>query len=111
MSVTPEKQAEINAEVEEFFRDYYGEREPKPKAVVVKDQVVRDADVPVSRADKNAPARDDQGFVVVRRPDYVTINMEAWEEQQRWKREDRRRRRELDPFRIGHWGTIDDDDE
>jgi hypothetical protein len=108
MSVTPEKQAEIDAEVEEFFRDYYGEREPKPKAVVVKDQVVRDADVPVSRTDPN---RSDDGIVKVRRPDYVTIDMVAYEEQQRWKAEQRRRNRELDPYRLGLYGPIDDDEE
>jgi hypothetical protein len=107
MSVSPEKQAEINAEVEEFFRDFYGERSPKPKAVVVKDQIVRDADVPVSRIDPN---RSDDMFVRVRRPDYVTIDMPAYEEQQRWKAEARRRNRELDPNRLGLYGPIDDDE-
>ena len=63
----------------------------------------------MSRADKNAKGVDE--VVQVRRPDYVTINMKAYEEQQRlkaeWKEEDRRRRKELDPDRLGLYGPID----
>ena len=65
-------------------------------------EVVRDADVRVSPADPNY-RENDGGVVRVRRSDFVTINMELYEEQQRLKREDRRRRREIDPFRVGHW--------
>jgi len=45
--------------------------------------------------------------VKVRRRDFVTINMELYEAQQAAKREDRLRRRLIDPARLGHWGTDD----
>jgi hypothetical protein len=75
---------------------------PKPKAVVIADQVVRDADPYVSRADPNSPGSNG-GIVRVRRSDFVTINIPLWEAQQRQKAEDRRQRRMIDPFRLGHW--------
>lgn len=74
----------------------------KPKAVVDDGEVVRDADVRVSPADPNYP-NSDNGAVRVRRSDFVTINMELYEEQQWLKREDRMKRRTLDPYRLGHW--------
>jgi len=108
MSITPQRKAEIIAALEKKCGPL-----PKvmPKVVTREDAgTIRDADVAVSRADKNYP-NSDEGFVRVRRPDYVTINIAAWEEQQRWKREDRQRRRELDPFRLGHWGPLDDNED
>jgi len=75
---------------------------PKAKAVVNDGEVVRDADVRVSAADPNYRGSD-EGVVRVRRNDFVTINMELYEEQQRLKLEDRLRRRMIDPFRLGHW--------
>jgi hypothetical protein len=108
MAITPERKAEIIAALEKKCGPL-----PKvmPKVVTREDAgTIRDADVAVSRADKNYP-NSDEGIVRVRRPEYVTINIAAWEEQQRWKAEDRRRRRELDPFRIGHWGPLDDNED
>jgi hypothetical protein len=105
--MSTEREAEIWAELDELLGPL---PKPKPKVVTREDAgTIRDADVAVSRADKNYP-NSDEGIVRVRRPDFVTINIAAWEEQQRWKAEDRRRRRELDPFRIGHWGPLDDED-
>lgn len=94
MALTPERKAEIRALLNPT-------KPPKPKVVTSEGDVIRDAVVRVAPEDPNARGRDDR-VVSVRRPDYVTINIAAWEEQQRWKAEDRRRRRELDPFRIGH---------
>jgi hypothetical protein len=70
--------------------------------VTSEDGVVRDADVRVSPADPNY-RNSNKGVVSVRRSDFVTVNMELYEEQQRLKREDRMRRRAIDPFRMGHW--------
>jgi len=87
-----------------------GIRPPKPKAVVVEDQVVRDANSHVSRADPNYAASDD-GVVKVRRRDWVTVRIDLWEEQMRQRREERRIRRALDPCRLGLYGSIDHEDE
>ena len=103
MALTPERKAEIRALLNPT-------KPPKPKVVTSEGDVIRDAVVRVAPEDPNARGRDDR-VVSVRRPDYVTINIAAWEEQQRWKAEDRRRRRGLDPFRIGHWGPLDDNDD
>ena len=107
MSITPQRLAEIKADLEETLGPLNPQTKPK---VVTKDaEPIRDADVHVSRADKNAKGVDE--VVQVRRPDYVTINMKAYEEQQQlkaeWKEEDRRRRKELDPDRLGLYGPID----
>jgi hypothetical protein len=106
MSVTPERKAEIEAMLDEFFGPV---PLPKPKAVVVEDKVVRDADVHISRADANAAGVDE--VLEVRRADYVTINMAAYERQVEEKCEARRRRRELDPFRLGLYGPPDEEDD
>jgi hypothetical protein len=106
---TPERKAEIMASFEEICGRT---SPPRPKVVIREDLgVIRDADVAVSPADKNAPARDDEGFVQVRRADYVTINIPLREEQQRWKAEERRRNREIDEFRQGLYGPVDDDED
>ena len=97
-------------QIEAWLDELEGIRPPKPKAVVVEDQVVRDADPHVSRADPNYSGSD-EGVVRVRRSDFVTINMGLWEAQQREKKEARRLRRALDPYRLGHWGPVDDRDE
>jgi hypothetical protein len=108
MTVTPERKAELIAELEEVIGR---KRMPRPKVVTTDELgVVRDADVKVSAADHNY-MEDDGGVVRVRRSDFVTINMAAYEEQRRWRREERRKRRSLDPSRLGHWGSIDDEDE
>jgi len=81
----------------------------RPKVVVTEELgVVRDADVKVSAVDPNHDG--DKGEVRVRRSDFVKINMAAWEEQQRLRREEKRYRRQLDPYRLGHWGPTDEDD-
>ena len=101
MAVSPERTAELVALLEKALGLTPRPR-PKPKAVVDDGEVVRDADVRVSPSDPNYRGSD-EGIVRVRRRDFVTINMELYEEQQRLKREDRRMRRMLDPFRLGHW--------
>ena len=109
MSVTPERTAELLALLEQVLGLTPGPP-PKPKVVSSEAVIVRDADVKVSPDDPNY-ARSDEGIVRVRRNDWVTVRVDLWEEQQRQRREERRRRRELDPFRLGHWGSVDDEDE
>jgi hypothetical protein len=109
MTVTPERTAELLALLEQVLGLTPGPPS-KPKVVVNETLVVRDADVRVGPADPNYPKSDD-GVVKVRRSDWVTVRVDLWEEQQRQRREERRRRRELDPFRLGHWGSVDDEDE
>jgi hypothetical protein len=107
MAVTPERKAELIAALEELI----GPRPmPRPKVVTRDNDVVRDADSHVSRVDPNY-ASSEQGAVRVRRSDFVTIRMDLWEEQKRQRREERLRRRALDPCRLGLYGPIDDEDE
>ena len=106
MTVTPERKAELIAALEDLIGP---RRMSKPKVVVSESEVVRDAEPHVSRADPNY-ARSDGGVVRVRRSDFVTIKMELWEAQQRDKREERRLRRAIDPYRLGHWGSVDEDE-
>jgi hypothetical protein len=107
MAVTPEREAELITELEEII----GRKQMSKPKVVATDElgIVRDADVKVSTVDRNYK-EGDGGVVRVRRSDFVTVNMRAFEEQQRWRREERRRRRELDPARTGIWGPTDEDD-
>jgi hypothetical protein len=108
MSISPERKAELLAEVRKIIERNSGPKpKPRPKVVTSENEVVRDADVAVSKADPNY-ARSDEGIVKVRRSNFVTVRMDLWEEQQRQKREDRRHRRDIDPARLGHW---DDPDE
>ena len=107
MAVTPERKAELIAALEELI----GPRPmPKPKVVIRDDDIVRDADPHVSRADSNY-VESEQGVVRVRRSDWVTVRVDLWEQQMRQKREERLRRRALDPCRLGLYGPIDDEDE
>jgi hypothetical protein len=108
MAITPERKAEIIAALEKKCGPL-----PKvmPKVVTREDAgTIRDADVAVSRADKNYP-NSDEGFVRVRRPDWVTIDIGKWEEQQAEKRRYKRYLKDLDPCRLGLYGPIDDEDE
>ena len=106
MAITPERKAELIAALEELIGP---KRMERPKVVVSENDVVRDAEPHVSRADPNY-ARSEGGVVRVRRSDFVRINMEVWEAQQQEKREQRRLRRALDPYRLGHWGSVDEDE-
>ena len=99
MAVTPKRKAEIIAQLEEIMGRKLMAR---PKVVVKDNEIVRDAEPHVSKADPNYP-NSDRGVVTVRRSDFVTINMALWEAQQEMKREDRLRRRLIDPARMGHW--------
>src|SRR5262249_39860408 len=101
MAVSPGRVAELVALMEKAL-GLTPKPKPKPKAVVDDGEVVRDADVRVSPADPNYHISD-EGVVRVRRRDFVRINMELYEAQCEAKREDRLRRREIDPFRLGHW--------
>jgi hypothetical protein len=105
MPVTPERLAEIKADLEEILGPT---PLPKPKVVIEEDVLVRDADVHVSRADANSKGRDE--VVQVRRPDWVTIDLAAYGRQCAERAEERRRRRELDPCRLGLYGRTDEDD-
>ena len=105
-----ERQKMTFEEMEAILDEICGPKpKPKPKVVANEGEVVRDVEVQVSPKDPNFRKADD-GMVRVRRPGFVTINMEVWEEQQRQKREDRRHRREIDPARTGIWGPVDDED-
>jgi hypothetical protein len=101
--ITPERKAEIFAELDAMF----GPPRPKPKVVTVDAVAVRDADVHVSRADRNAEGTD--RVVEVRRSDWVTINMAAYERQCAERAAERRERRALDPCRLGLYGPTDDE--
>jgi hypothetical protein len=105
--MSEKREAEIWAELDELLGP---PPKPKPKVVTQDDATIRDADVPVSKADKNYPISD-EGVVRVRRPDYVTINFAAYEEQQAEKARYKRYLKELDPCRLGIYGPIDDEDD
>jgi len=105
MSVDPKKTAELVALMEKAL-GLTPKPNPKPKVVTTEDGVVRDADVRVSPADPNYRGSE-EGTVRVRRSQFVRINMELYEAQQQQKAEDRRQRRMLDPYRMGHWGSDD----
>jgi hypothetical protein len=101
MSVDPKRVAELVALMEKAL-GLTPKPKPRAKVVVNEERVVRDADVRVSPADPNYRGSE-EGVVRVRRSDFVTINMELYEAQQEDKREARRARRRLDPYRLGHW--------
>jgi hypothetical protein len=106
MAVTPERRAELKAMIEKAIGGPLP-RATRPKVVASKieegkgSEIVRDADVKVSRIDPNHDG--DKGEVRVRRNDFVIVRMDLWEEQQRQKAEERRHRRIIDPYRLGHW--------
>ena len=81
MSVDPKRTAELVALMEKAL-GLTPKPKPKPKAVINDGEVVRDADVRVSPADPNY-RENDGGVVRVRRSDFVTINMELYEEQRK----------------------------
>jgi hypothetical protein len=103
-----ERQKMTEAEVKAILDRIWGPPKPKPKPKVVASdgELIRDALVRVGPADPNY-SKSEEGVVRVRRADFVRINMEAYEAQQRQKAEDRLRRREIDPYRMGHWDADD----
>jgi len=109
MAVSPERVAEIVALLEKAL-GLNPKPKPKPKVVTSEAAIVRDADVLVSKSDPNYPGSD-EGVIRVRRTDFVTLRMDLYEEQQHQRREDRLRRRMLDPCRLGHWGSTNEEDE
>jgi hypothetical protein len=109
MAVSPERVAEIVGLLEQAL-GLTPKPKPKPKVVTSEAKVVRDADVLVSKSDPNYPGSD-EGVIRVRRTDFVTLRMDLYEEQQRQRREDRLRRKALDPCRLGLWGSVDDEGE
>jgi hypothetical protein len=101
----------LTAEQKKMILELFGDNFlPKPK-VVTRDDLgnIRDADVHVSRADPNTASGQDK-VVAVRRPDYVTVNIPAWEQQQADKRAEREWRRNLDPYKLGLYGPTDDEE-
>jgi hypothetical protein len=106
-----ERQTMTDEEIMAILTEIWGPPpRKKPKVVTNEGEVVRDALVRVSPSDPNYP-KSEEGEVRVRRADFVTVRIDLWEEQQRAKREDRLRRRALDPYRTGIWGPVDDEDE
>ena len=97
MSVDPRKTAELVALMEKAL-GLTPKPKPKPEVVTNEGEVIRDADVRPSPADPNYH-RSEEGFVRVRRSQFVTINYDLYEQQQQAKREDRRQRRLIDPAR------------
>jgi hypothetical protein len=96
-----ERQKMTEAEVRAILDRIWGPpKKPRPKVVTSDAEVVRDAVVRVGPDDPNY-SKSEEGVVRVRRSDFVTIRMDLYEEQQRQKAEDRIRRRELDPYRMG----------
>lgn len=105
MAITPEREAEIWAELDAEFGT--GPRQARPKVVVAEGRSVRDADVVVSRADPNWPQAE-AGVVAVRRSAerWVTINQAEAERQ--WAEREAAREAEAvryDP--LGLWGPPD----
>ena len=105
MTLSPEQKKKLWAKLDKIV----GPKPlPKPKVVTQDGFVIRDAEVHVSQADPNAKPEDE--IVFVRRDDFVTVNMVEYERQQAEREGDRRLRRHLDPFRIGLYGPIDEDE-
>jgi hypothetical protein len=105
-----ERQKMTEAEVKAILYEIWGPPPPKPKPKVVASdgELVRDALVRVGPADPNYK-ESDKGEVRVRRADFVTVRIDLWEEQQRLKAEEKRHRREIDPYRLGLYGPVDED--
>jgi hypothetical protein len=103
--MTPERKAEIEARLDAVL----GISKPKPakpKVVTSDGRSIRDAVVRVAPEDPNARGGD--RVVEVRREDFVTINFELYELQQAEKAAHRRYLRELDPCRLGLYGSLDE---
>ena len=104
--MTPERKAQLFAELDAEFGHLKRTKEVEaklPKVVASEGRVVAAASVRVSPADPNFQ-NSSGGF--------VKIDMAAYERQRAWAEHDRavwaRRQRELDPYRLGHWGAWED---
>jgi len=121
--MTPERKAEVEALLDSILGPDPKPpppKPPKPKVVVRDNEVIRDADVIVSPADRNAQRRGGTHIAVRRpepelpplRPGELRIDIAAaqrqWEMEEQFRRADRAQRRQLDPFNFGHWGPLDD---
>jgi hypothetical protein len=106
-----ERQKMTEAEVKAILYEIWGPPPPKPKPKVVTSdgELVRDALVRVAPSDPNY-AKSDEGVVRVKPADFVTLRIDLWEEQQRQKAEEKRHRREIDPYRLGLYGPVEDED-
>jgi hypothetical protein len=127
--MTPERKAQLEAELDEFFRLNPIEPTPlppprrkppsqvralpKPTIVAEAGVIIADADVVVSPLDPNA-SQPQPKLVRVRRPDWVTINMDEYARQRaerEWNeaqaQQQRQSLRESDCMNI--WGTHNDD--
>ncbi len=104
MALTQQQRAEIKA----AFKKIKSKPLPKPKVVADDLGPIRDADVHVSRVDPNGQGQ--ARVVQVRRPEWVTINFDALDQQMRasqraFETTERRQRRDyLDPYGIGLYG-------
>jgi hypothetical protein len=110
MTTAEQKKAARKAAVWAELDEMFGKRPAKPKAVVADGVAVRDADVRVSRADPNAVEGTDR-VVEVRRVDWVTVDMEAYERQQAQRAAERAQRRAIDPCGLGLYGPVEQEDE
>ncbi|WP_438279115.1 hypothetical protein [Nitrobacter sp.] len=114
MALTPERKAELHAEIDALLAQFEPPPpKPKPAVAVVASEgrVIRDADVVVSPRDPNA--ENGKPRTVSVRAETVQINM-AVAESQYWqglrdREADRRQRRMLDPCGLGIWGGFDDE--
>jgi hypothetical protein len=110
MAVTPERRAELEAELDRLM----GLSPPKPKVVASDGRIVRDADVHVSPADERNSLYGTREVVSVRRPDdfrYAKIDMALAEvqmqERQRAASASAPPDRIADPMNL--WGGRQDD--
>jgi hypothetical protein len=111
MTTAEQQKVAIKAALRAELSDIFGKRPPaKPKVVAADAVVVRDADVHVSQADPNAVEGEDR-VVAVRRADWVTVDIEAWERQQAERAAERAQRRAIDPCGLGLYGPVEQDDE
>jgi hypothetical protein len=106
--MTPERYAQLQKEWDELLAPFLPKKiPPRPKVVTSDGKVIRDAEVKVSPADIRNMANSQNGTVIVRRADFVTVNMAAYEQQQADKARDRAAQRARDPYRLGLYGKVD----
>lgn len=106
--ITPERKAELEAAVREILGPPPPKPKPKPKVVTSEGVTIRDAVVHVAPEDPNA--KGPNRIVEVRREDWVTINMRAYEEQRAWEAASRRYEEQLydSSCRLNIWTNPND---